>query len=258
MRILFDMSNLYTQIKEIFKPIFTRYLDLILPPRCPITGDIVDAQGVMSSQAWQGLAFISDPKCTCCGIALDFELSGNVKCDKCMESPPEFICARSALVYNDTSRDLILGFKHGDKTHLIQTFIPWLRQAGKDLFDQADYLVPVPLHSMRMIMRRYNQAGLISESLSRSVNVTHFSDALVRIRSTPSQGHLTSADRVENVHNAFDILPKNISKIKGKKFILIDDVYTTGATVNECSRVLYNYGAESVSVLTIARVINSA
>lgn len=255
MRRLLNMKNLYAQAKATFIPTFADYLNLILPPRCPITGDIVDKQGVMSSQAWQGLVFISDPRCNLCGIALDFETSDNAKCHQCIENTPSFYSARSALVYNDTSRDLILGFKHGDKTHLIQSFMPWLKKAGKELFEQADYLVPVPLHPMRMIMRRYNQASLISSELSRSVNVSHLPDALYRVRSTPSQGHLTGDERIKNVHNAFDVNPKLIKKIQGKNLVVIDDVYTTGATVNECSKVLYGSGAKQVSVLTIARVI---
>lgn len=249
------MKNLYAQAKVMFKPTFANYLNLILPPRCPITGEIVDTQGVMSSQAWRGLVFISDPRCDHCGIALDFETVDNAKCNQCIDKPPVFYSARAALVYNDTSRNLILGFKHGDKTHLIQSFMPWLRHAGRDLFVRADYLVPVPLHPMRMIARRYNQASLISGALSRAVNIAHLPDALYRVRSTPSQGHLTSDERINNVHNAFDVNPKSAIKIKGKNLVVVDDVYTTGATVNECAKVLYGYGAKNVSILTLARVI---
>ena len=231
-------------------------VDVVLPPRCPLNGDIVDKQGMISPEGWGGLEFITNPLCDHCGIALDFDVGDNGKCMDCLENPPEFDSARAAFKYNDVSRNLILGFKHGDKTHIVRSFSPWLAQAGKEMMAGADFLVPVPLHHFRLISRRYNQAAMIAEALSKTVDIPHVPDMIKRIRSTPSQGHLAAEDRYKNVRKAFDIPDKYREKIRGKVIILIDDVYTTGATARECSKILRRYGAEQVHILTLARVMH--
>tara|TARA_R110002095_G_scaffold168819_3_gene146526 strand:- start:540 stop:1277 length:738 start_codon:yes stop_codon:yes gene_type:complete len=230
-------------------------VDLILPPRCSLTGDIVDAQGMLSARAWGGLHFVSDPYCAHCGVPFEFE-SGST-CLDCMDHTPPFSMARAALVYNDTSRDLILGFKHGDKTHVVRSFVPWLKKAGAPMWGAADYLIPVPLHARRLIARRYNQAALISGALSAAVGVAHLPRAMRRIRATASQGHLSTEARAKNVRKAFDIYPEFSEILRGKNIVLIDDVYTTGATLRECTQTLKQHGAADVRVLTLARVLKS-
>ena len=230
-------------------------IDILLPPRCPVMGEIVDRQAMVSPGAWAGLNFIADPLCTHCGIPLDFSMDGEEKCTACFDYPPAFDSARAALKYNDVSRDLILGFKHGDKTHVVQSFTPWLEKAGKVMLASADYLIPVPLHRNRLVARRYNQAALIAQALSRSVDIPHLPLALRRMRATPSQGHMTNEERAKNVSGAFAVNPAYREDIKGKNIILIDDVYTTGATVQECTKVLRESGATQIHILTLARVV---
>lgn len=231
-------------------------VDVILPPRCPVTGEIVDAQRMISAAAWAGLDFITDPICACCGIPFEFEDKGERgKCIACLHDAPPFDTARAALIYNDTSREVILGFKHGDKTHMAPSFVPWLMRAGGDMLAQAHYLIPVPLHHMRLLSRRYNQAGLIAGVLEKETGVKHIPAALRRIRATPSQGHLKTDERAKNVRKAFDISPTYHGVLQGKNIVLIDDVYTTGATVNECTKILKRAGASRVDVLTLARVV---
>ncbi len=237
------------------KNILMSGLNTILPPRCPVSGDIVDAQGQISPKIWGELDFISKPFCAHCGIALDLEVLENGKCIKCLDNPPVFSSSRSVFKYNDLSRNLILGFKHGDKTHYVSSFVPFLEQVGKLMLERADFLVPVPLHPRRLIARRYNQAALISGVLSKSCGVKHLPLAMRRVRSTPSQGHLNSGDRIKNVQKAFDVHKKYHSLLKDKSVVLIDDVYTTGATVKECSKILLKHGVAEVNILTIARVM---
>lgn len=228
-------------------------VDLILPPRCSVTGEVVDVQGMISASAWADLQFISEPFCGTCGIPFEFE-SGSI-CMSCIDDPPPYDLSRSALIYNDTSRDLILGFKHGDKTHVVRSFIPWLQKFGAEVLAEADFLIPVPLHPYRLILRRYNQAALIAHDLSKKTDIPHLADAMRRVRATVSQGHLSLEERQKNVKKAFDIHPKFKDMIKGKVIVLIDDVYTTGATVKECSVILKENGAQKVHVLTLARVL---
>lgn len=231
-------------------------LDTLLPPRCPVTGELVASQGTIAPSIWAQLQFVTNPFCKKCGIPFGFgEEEDGLRCMHCIENPPNYSTARSALIYNETSRDLILGFKHGDKTHMTPSFSPWLKRAGAEMIEHANCFIPVPLHRTRLFARRYNQAALISEILAKETQIEHLAMALKRTRATPSQGHLRTEEREKNVKKAFSVNPKYIEKIKGKSIILIDDVYTTGATVKECAKALLSVNAKEVHVLTLARVL---
>lgn len=245
------MKHLYAQTCKAV----SHAVDIVLPPRCPVNGQIVDAQGMISHDAWAQLEFISSPYCDHCGAPFEFEMNSDGKCIDCLNNPPVHDGARAALRYNETSRDLILGFKHGDKTHIAPSFVPWLRRSGAEFLSLTDYLVPVPLHSKRLLARRYNQAAIISQTISKEMDIPHFSDALRRTRATVSQGHLSSDQRSKNVEKAFEINPRYAKDLDGKTVTLIDDVYTTGATVNECAKTLKTSGVAHVYVLTLARVL---
>ena len=234
---------------------------MVLPPRCPITGDLVDMQGTISPQAWREISFIAAPYCDCCGIPFEFAVSasaGDVLCAACLKERPEYTRARAAMAYDDASRDFVLGFKHGDQTHAVVAMVPWLKLAGGDLWARADFILPVPLHRWRLLRRRYNQSGLIAQAMAKEAGRACLIDALIRTRATPTQGHLKANARAENVRSAFTVSEKARGKIKGKNLILIDDVYTTGATVRECAKVLMKAGAAEVNVITLARVIRPA
>src|SRR5690554_5087129 len=146
---------------------FWRAVDAILPPRCLVTGDVVDRQGMVAPQVWRGLRFISEPLCKCCGFPFEFAVEGEALCANCLTRPPVFASARAPLVYDDVSREMILKFKHADQTHAVHAFLPWLRRAGAEMLERADVLVPVPLHRFRLLQRRYNQAALIAQALSK-------------------------------------------------------------------------------------------
>lgn len=238
--------------------VLNQILDTILPPRCIVTGDIVDRQGMISPQAWGQLNFISDPQCDRCGFPFDFDDGAAKKgnfCAACLKVPPIFSQARSALIYDDISRDVILGFKHGDQTQAVPSFIPWLLRTGEEILARSDYLVPVPLHRWRMLRRRYNQAGLIAQYLSKETSIPVFLDLIERKKATVTQGHLKANERQRNVRNAFTVPDNYREKIRNKHICLIDDVYTTGATINECTKILLKAGASSVNILTLARVV---
>lgn len=237
-----------------FKSYLIQAVDVVLPPRCVITGDIVEKQGMIAPAAWAGLDFIASPMCDCCGRAFEFDAGPGMLCGECIDDRPDYASARAALKYNDTSRDLILGFKHADKTHSVLAFMPWLRRAGAEMIEQADYFIPVPLHRWRFIKRRYNQSAIIAFALAKETMLPCLADALARTRATPSQGHLKFAERQRNVRRAFALNPKYKKQIAGKTIVLVDDVYTTGATVKECAKVLLQSGAAAVHVLTLARV----
>ena len=237
---------------------FKRLIDAVLPPRCPFTGEIVDRQGMVSPQAWGQLSFIAAPHCHVCGFPFEFAVpagSSEALCGACLAERPEYSRARASLVYDDASRGFILGFKHGDQIHSVVAMLPWLKQAGADILPDADMIVPVPLHHWRLLRRRYNQAAIIGAAIAKDAGKTFVADALLRTRATPTQGHLKAKERAANVRKAFRIHPKR--NVAGKKIVLVDDVYTTGATVRECVKVLKKAGAADVRVLTLARVVKA-
>ncbi len=235
--------------------IITRLIDTILPPRCVGSGVIVDRQGMLAPKIWAGLDFIGEPQCAACGFPFDFEMEEGTLCGACLEDLPPFTKARSALKYNEASRGLVLGFKHGDKTHAVRTFVPWLKQAGAEILAQGGVLVPVPLHPFRLISRRYNQSALIAQALARETGLPLMVDGLRRVRATPSQGHLKVGERHANVKKAFAVNPNRARNLLGQTVIVVDDVYTTGATVKECAKTLLKGGVKAVYVLTLARVL---
>lgn len=237
---------------------FNRIIDFMLPPRCIVTGDIVDGQGMLSPEAWRDLNFITTPYCVRCGLPFDFVEENHTndnQCGACLKSPPLYNQARAALVYDEASRDIILGFKHGDQTQSVPCFVPWLNQAGAALLDKADILMPVPLHRWRLLRRRFNQSALITKYLSDNTKIPFILNGLERVRATPVQGYLKPNERMKNVKNAFRVPPDIIPQIRHKRIILIDDVFTTGATVSECTKALLKNGAGTVDVLTLARVV---
>lgn len=164
-------------------------IDLILPARCPQTGDIVPSVGTLSPRAWAALQFIAAPHCACCGIPFPIHDTtetdhSNLLCGPCLATPPPYHKARSVLVYDDASRSLILGFKHGDKTPSTLTFAPLLNSYGREILNDADCLIPVPLHWRRLLSRRYNQSAILAHSLSKINNIPTWADALQRNRHT--------------------------------------------------------------------------
>lgn len=241
--------------------IFKWGVNLVLPSRCPINGNIVDSVGSISPEAWKELTFISDPYCKCCGIpfAIDntigSETENDFLCGQCLSTPRHFDRAKSIFVYNEGSRKMILAFKHGDALHLHTTLVPLLINLGKDFCESDSILIPIPLYWLRLVSRRYNQSAILANAMSKISGQVCWADALIRLRHTPPQGHKSAKDRYQNVSGAFDVNPSYIEKIKDKNIILIDDVFTTGATLDECAKVLKSAGVTSVNVLTVARAI---
>jgi ComF family protein len=230
-------------------------LDLTLPPRCIGCGERIDAAGLTCAKCWSNLTFIAPPLCVTCGAPFEFAVSDAQRCASCHAAPPAYDRARAAILYDEHSRGLILGFKHGDRLHAAPAFAAWVRRAGAELLDDADIVAPVPLHRWRLLRRRYNQAALIADGAARLAGITHLPDLLERHRATPSQGALGASARARNVAGAFRLNPRHADRVKGSRIVLVDDVLTTGATVSACARTLRRGGAARVDVISLARVV---
>ncbi|HYB10194.1 MAG TPA: ComF family protein [Alphaproteobacteria bacterium] len=149
----------------------------------------------------------------------------------------------------------MLGFKHGDRLHGAPAYGRWMARAGAMLLADASVIAPVPLHWTRLFRRRYNQSALLARVLAEISGVPFAPDLLVRHRRTPPQGRLSAVERRRNMRGAFALNKRFAMRIGGRRVLLVDDVFTTGATVNACAGVLLEAGAEDVDVLTLARVV---
>lgn len=191
------------------------------------------------------------PFCARCGAPFDLPVEEGTLCGACLDQEPVFTAARSALIYDDFSKPLILRLKHADRLHPVPALANWMVRAGGDMWGQVDVIVPVPLHRWRLLKRRYNQAALLAQAIGKQTGKPVSVDLLRRVRSTASQGHFSRKERAANVAKAFTV--KKGAEITGKRIVLVDDVLTSGATVNECASILFKAGAASVFVLTLAR-----
>lgn len=241
----------------------TSLFDLIYPPRCLITGDLIAVQGGISPSYWQALTFITPPLCSCCGMPFPHEgLAGEegdepqiLLCLSCIEKKPVYHRARAALVYDDFSSQMIMKFKHADGLALAPLLAGLLRGSGGELLNGADLLVPVPLHPLRLLKRKYNQSAELVRHLSRLSGVKAEMQVLQRAKYTRSQGGLSGKERRKNVRKVFRVPEARRQKLADKHVVLIDDVYTTGATLEECTRALLGAGAARVDCLCVARVL---
>ena len=230
-------------------------VDGVLPPRCLACGTIVDEPDALCSSCWAGMTFFAPPWCAVCGLPFPHPMGEEAVCADCARQKPSWDRARAVMRYDKHSRHLVLALKHGDRTHVARALGRWMGRAGAELFEGADMIVPVPLHWTRLFTRRYNQAGLLAHAVRAAGGPPVMADWLVRRRRTPSQGRLGPVARVRNVRGAFAV--RRGCDVKGKRIVLVDDVLTTGATVEECARVLRRGGAASIGVLTLSRAVRA-
>jgi len=230
-------------------------VDSVLPPRCVACAAPAEAQDRVCATCFSTLTFIAEPLCGICGVPFPVPVPPGTVCAACLAEPPGYDVARAALVYGDGARSLVLGFKHGDRTHAAAILGGWMARAGSGLLARAEVLAPVPLHRWRLFARRYNQAALLAGAVGRLAGLPVVADALVRRRPTPSQGSLDRAARRANVQGAFAVRQGDV--VAGRRVVLIDDVMTTGATADVCARALRRAGATSVAVLVLARAVRA-
>ncbi len=243
------------KVSGIWRQFSARLLDAALPPLCPISDERVAAPGFLAASAWSKLQFIDDPVCARCGAPFSHDIGEGVECARCIAEPPDFDCARAAVVYDDASHGLIVSFKHADKTELTPLFARWLAHAGASMLSKDVILVPAPLHRARLFSRRYNQAAMLATALSRLAAATVEPMLLERTRATPPQKNLSPEARRRNVAGAIGVRPGYEARVAGAHIVLIDDVLTTGATLSASARALKKAGARRVDALALARVV---
>lgn len=232
-------------------------LDTVFPPQSLLTGLPVTARA-MEAELWGAVRFLDDPCCAICGFPFEFTISVDTVCGRCEIRKPAYSSARAAFAYDDATRKLVLDFKHGGRTAGLKVFVGHMARAGRTALAQGGVIVPVPLHPSRLLRRRYNQSAILARGLAKRTRLTFDPDILRRVKRTETQGGKTASSRRRNVSGAFAVRGRAASRIKGVNVILIDDVFTTGATLESCARALRKGGAVRVDAITLARVVKAA
>jgi ComF family protein len=232
-------------------------LDVALPPLCPACRGLVGDDGGLCAACWSKLSFIARPYCERLGTPFGYDPGPGVLSSEAIADPPAFARARAAVCYDDIASALVHALKYGDRLDLAPAMGRWMAQAGRELTADADALVPVPLHWRRLWARRFNQAAALAREVATASGVPVIDNALRRLRPTPQQVGLNRTDRAGNVQGAFAVPDERTPAIVGKRLVLVDDVLTSGATVEACTRALLRAGAARVDVLVFARVVDA-
>jgi ComF family protein len=226
---------------------------LALPPRCPGCGEVVEADHRFCAVCWSQLTLIAPPWCAVCNLPFEFDRGPDAMCVACLATPPAHDGVRAAVAYGPAARTLALKLKYGGRTAYAATAA---RLMVRLMPEDAELLVPVPLHRWRIWGRGFNQAALIARELSRLSGVPAELDLLRRVKATPVLRGLGGRGRAKAVAGAFAMAPGGRERVKGRAVVLVDDVHTSGATADACVRVLKRAGAARVMLLCWARVLD--
>jgi ComF family protein len=228
-------------------------LDLALPQLCPACRETVEGRGLCAS-CWSKLSFITRPYCERLGIPFVYDPGPGILSMEAIADPPSYNRARAAVRFDEISRALVHALKYGDRLDLAPMMGRWVAQAGHELLADADALVPVPLHWRRQWARRFNQSAMLAATISAASGVPVAAGALKRVKATVQQVGLSRAERGDNIQGAFRVPETGKAAVAGRRLVLVDDVLTSGATVEGCARALLRAGAANVDVLIFARV----
>jgi ComF family protein len=228
--------------------------NVFVPPVCQNCRTSLADHHALCPTCWRDIAFIRAPLCERMGIPLPFDTGGPSISALAFAEPPDYDRARAAAHFGGTARKLVHDFKYADRQEVRVLLGNWLTAAGAELLADAHLILPVPMSRRRLFWRKFNQAAILAHELGRRSGVAVDTSSLRRRRATKPQVGLTRAQRHANMEGAFAILKRRRTRIEDANILLIDDVVTTGATVNACARALKRAGAARVDVLAVCMV----
>jgi ComF family protein len=232
-----------------------RLVDMVLPPRCPCCSATITGTAGVCGRCWQQIEFIAPPFCTRLGTPFPYDPGESAESPAAIANPPDFDRARAVARHDGHARTLIHALKFRDRLEIADMLAAWMARAGSGLLSDCQNVIPVPLHRQRLFSRRFNQSALLAERIARRAGLDYAPFALARIKPTRQQIGLSARQRHGNVAGAFRIASQARPAIVGRRILLVDDVLTTGATVNACARACRKAGAMGVDVLVFARVV---
>lgn len=232
--------------------------DLIVPPSCLVCRARIGAHHLLCPSCWRDVRFIRPPLCDVLGIPLPFDTGERMVSAAALAHPPAYDRARAVGHFTGSMRTLVHHFKYADRHDAQTLFGRWLAEAARDLRPGLELIVPVPLSRLKLLLRHFNQAAMLARVLGRETGVPVDPMLLRRTRWTRSQVGMTRDQRQRNIAGAFSVPRHRRASLRGRNVLLVDDVITTGATVEACARTLKRAGAARVDVLALALVTNEA
>ena len=237
---------------------FRLIFDAALPPLCPSCREPIGATAGLCPVCWSKLSPIERPFCERLGIPFVYDPGPGILSMQAIADPPAYQRARAAVRYDDVARSLVHAFKYGDRLDLAPTIGRWMARAGQELLAETEMIVPVPLHWQRLWARRFNQSAALAKVVGGISGVPVHPAVLKRVKATPQQVGLSRSERALNVQGVFKVPPEGKAAVAGHHILLMDDVLTSGATVDACARAVLRAGARGVDVLVFARVVDAA
>jgi ComF family protein len=231
-------------------------VDAVYPPVCCGCGRIVGQHRGVCPACWATLRLIERPYCEVLGLPFSHDLGAGILSADAIAHPPVFERLRSVAIHDGIAKSLVHGLKYRDRTDLAVMMAEWMIRAGDGSVAACDAVVPVPLHAFRLWGRKFNQSAELARAIARIAEKPFLATALVRTKRTVQQVGLGASQREDNVRGAFAVTEAGKAALFGRRIVLVDDVYTTGATVSAATRALKKAGAGDVTVLTFARAIS--
>ncbi len=230
------------------------FVRAVLPPSCLVCGIPTTSEGALCSNCWAGLRLVERPYCDKLALPFTYDLGRGALSAEAIADPPPFDRLRAVALFDGAARQLVHGLKYRDHLELVRWMAAWMVRAGGDVLADAEVIVPVPLHWRRLWRRRFNQSALLARAIASKTSKPAALEAVRRVRPTRNQVGLGEKARADNVRGAFRVDVDRRIEIAGKRVLIVDDVYTTGATMKAVTRALQRSGASAVDALVFARV----
>ncbi len=249
------MQNLGTRIRQGARLGTRVVVRAIYPPQCLTCDALVTEEGALCPACWPLVPFIHGTCCDACGVPLPGEEGcAPVQCDECLTLARPWDQGRAAMLYDAKARQILLGLKYHDRLDYAGPASAWMARVAQPLLRPDMLVAPVPLHWLRFVTRRYNQAAILSQALARRLGLAHCPDLLRRPRHTGTQDGRGRAGRFANMADAIVPHPGRLHLLQGREILLVDDVMTVGATLAAATEACLAHGAASVRVVVLARV----
>ncbi len=238
-------------------PSLNTYINLLYPPSCVLCKKECMDANLLCCSCWSKMIMFTHNICKKCGNYIFTDMEDRVEMcsyEKCCNDHHVYISATSAIYYNDIAKKLVAKLKYTADFKVMKIIGVLLSNLiSRYEYDMIDVVLPVPLHKSRMRQRKYNQSAILGRIISQKISKKCYEDILIKVQNTPYQSDLNQRQRLKNLKNCFSIKETKKCFLKDKNVLIIDDVITTGSTLNECSETLLRHGVNSVYCISFAR-----